>query len=65
MATEPLRTYRAPAHSIEAHIFIAARSGYSVVIFDTDACEYVPAARIYRTLDEAIIYARRCTGLLS
>ena len=65
MATEPLRTYRAPGQSIEAHIFVAARSGYSVVIFDTDASEYVPAARIYGTLDEAIIYARRCTGLLS
>jgi hypothetical protein len=54
--SEPIHTATSTFYGIEACVHVHVR-GYSVVLRDTDADEFLPTVRIFPTLGPAVDYA--------
>lgn len=55
--------FRNAEYGIEATIAPYYRGGFSVAIKDTDAGQYLPAAAVFATMEQAIAYARKSVAV--
>ncbi len=61
-ATKILKTFSNAEYGIEATIAAFYKGGFSVAIKDTDASEYLPSAKVFATMDEAIACATKAVA---